>query len=125
MKTIVRRRAPASAPAWVSEGLRRLHALGLAESELAALLGGVHPRTAVRWLEGRGLSRFSAAERLRLLTEILDLAREVHGDSYAAWLRTPDPVLGNVLPLTLLKDPADGPRLVREALENSRMGGVA
>jgi hypothetical protein len=62
--------------------------------------------------------------RLRELGEIVSLAREVCGERLKDWFLSPEPRLGNVLPATLLRDPANGPNLVKQALYNSLRGRI-
>jgi uncharacterized protein (DUF2384 family) len=63
--------------------------------------------------------------RLVQLAEILALARQAYGQSAAQWLLTPEERLGNVLPATLLRDPHNGPNLVKQVLLNSLRGTIA
>ncbi len=61
-------------------------------------------------------------QRLRLFERLARLAHQAHGERAADWFRSPQPALGGVLPLTLLRDPANGPRLVEQALSNALNG---
>ena len=58
------------------------------------------------------------------LTEIFRLARQVHGEKARQWFLSPEPALGGVAPATLMRDPHNGPRLVRQSLKNSLHGPV-
>lgn len=60
--------------------------------------------------------------RRRVLDRVARLARAAHGERAADWFRSPQPALGGVWPLTLLSDPANGPRLVEQVLRNTLNG---
>jgi uncharacterized protein (DUF2384 family) len=90
------------------------------------------PRAAVGASTLRALG-FSAAEaatlaregRLAELAQILDLARQAFGRASAEWFLRPEPRLGNVLPATLLRDPHNGPNLVKQVLLSSVRGTIS
>jgi hypothetical protein len=70
-------------------------------------------------------AELARSPRFQELVEIVDLAVQVHGEAARRWFVTPEPELGSVLPATLLRDPANGPRLVKQALMNHLRGCLA
>jgi hypothetical protein len=85
---------------------------------------------AARQLLVLGFSReevrsLSTGPRLQQLAEILALARQAYGQGAPQWLLSPEERLGNVLPATLLRDPHNGPNLVKQVLLNSLRGTIA
>lgn len=115
---------PSRAETAVAGVLAQLQAIGLKPADLSTMLNA-DIRTIYRWEKGQGLGRLAHVQRLLDLGEIMELARKAHGKHYLDWFWMPNPLLGNVQPATLLKDPANGPELVRQVLFNSLMGGVA
>ena len=67
-------------------------------------------------LEDVGDSRFQE------LIEIINLSVQVHGRKAREWFLRPEPELGFVHPATLLRDPANGRRLVKQSLMNHLRG---
>lgn len=97
------------------QALAALRALGLGPAELRLALG----------VPGRGALKAESLKgnvRLLLLAEIFDLAFQVHGAGAQRWFQTAEPKLGNVLPATLLRDPQNGPNLVKQTLLNTVCG---
>lgn len=82
-----------------------------------------------RALESVGFTRAEIAGlrregRLEELGAIVALARQAHGARAKEWFVTPEPKLGGVLPATLLRDPHNGPNLVKQVLLNSLRGTI-
>lgn len=115
---------PSRAEKAVARVLAQLQAIGLKPADLSTMLNA-DIRTIYRWEKGQGLGRLVHVQRLLDLGEIMDLAQKAHGKHYLDWFWMPNPLLGNVQPATLLKDPANGPELVKQVLFNSLTGGVA
>lgn len=109
----------------VQRTLLSLSDLGLSYGDLSSLLEGVDPNTIRRWSAGQNLGRFSQFSKIQLLHEIMELSKKAFGSESRAWFYEPNPALGNVLPATLLKDPVNGPKLVRQVLIDALSGAVA
>lgn len=95
--------------------LAGLRALGFSPAETRAALG----------LSGRGALRPQALRgnaRAALLAEIFSLALQARGSGARQWFLAPESKLGNVLPATLLRDPHNGPNLVKQTLLNMLCG---
>ena len=60
--------------------------------------------------------------RFQELVEIINLSIQVHGRKARDWFLRPEPELGFVHPATLLRDPSNGRRLVKQALMNHLRG---
>ena len=71
------------------------------------------------------LSGMLADPRFQEIVAIVNLAVQVHGNDAKAWFSRPEPELGYVLPATLLRDPANGRRLVKQSLINHLRGSYA
>lgn len=94
-----------------------LRRLGFSDDDLRRLLGRRKLELTHKDTRANG--------RVKQLLDILSLAGQVHGKNAKAWLTTPAPSLGGVLPSTLLRDPHNGPDLVKQALLNSLRGSLA
>jgi hypothetical protein len=71
------------------------------------------------------LPRLLANPRFQELVEIVNLAVQVHGAGARDWFSRPEPELGFVLPVTLMRDPANGRKLVKQSLMNHLKGMYA
>ena len=60
--------------------------------------------------------------RRQRLARVVELAHKVHGEKAVRWFSRPEAALGGALPKTLLRDPAEGPALVEQALRNALHG---
>ncbi len=95
--------------------------LGLSQEGLAQVLG-VASRSVARWEAGHATPSPLAAQRLRLVAEILEKAgRLFEGGEAEAWLRTPNPALGGQPPLLRLRAPG-GLEEVRDLLGRIEWG---
>ncbi len=56
------------------------------------------------------------------LQAILELAAQAFGAGAKRWFLQPEPKLGNVLPVSLLRDPESGPDLVKQVIYGSLRG---
>lgn len=76
---------------------------------------------------GLGLSEAELMNnpRFQVLVEIVNLAAQVKGKKAREWFLNPEPELGFVHPATLLRDPANGPKLVKQTLMNHLRGPYA
>ena len=63
--------------------------------------------------------------RMHELIEIINLAVQIHGGRTQEWFVQPEPELGFVHPLTLMRDPANGRKLVKQSLMNHLRGSYA
>lgn len=104
--------------------LRELGALDVEPTDFPRILGADR-RTVYHWAAGKGLSRFRHFERVRAVREILDLAKQAHGERWSEWFRAPNPHIGNLAPATLLWGDKTGLELIRSLLHGALMGGVA
>lgn len=107
-KALALPRGPQSATTTL-EDLKRL---GLSRQEVLSMLGAADA----------GAAMLADNPRFKELAEILDLAKQVCGERAYQWFKSPEPRLGNVHPLTLLRDPENGPNLVKQTLYNSLRG---
>jgi hypothetical protein len=71
------------------------------------------------------LPRLLADPRFQELIEIVNLAVQIHGSGAKEWFSRPEPELGLVLPATLMRDPANGRKLVKQSLMNHLRGVYA
>jgi hypothetical protein len=74
---------------------------------------------------GEDLPGVLADPRFQELVEIVNLAVQVHGSKAQEWFSRPEPELGYVHPATLMRDPANGRKLVKQSLMNHLRGVYA
>ena len=103
---------PASDPAQI-DLLRKILGLPGEDFALAALP------------DAENLPRLLADPRFHELVEIANLAVQIHGSKAQEWFVRPEPELGFVLPATLMRDPANGRKLVKQSLMNHLRGVYA
>ena len=75
--------------------------------------------------DAHNLPRLLADPRFQELIEIVNLAVQIHGVGTQEWFVRPEPELGFVLPATLMRDPANGRKLVKQSLMNHLKGAYA
>jgi hypothetical protein len=97
----------------VATTLDDLKRLGFSPKEVGSLLGAAGSVSP---------SLLADNPRFREIMEIMELAKQVCGERAYHWFKMPEPRLGNVHPLTLLRDPENGPNLVKQTLYNSLRG---
>ena len=75
--------------------------------------------------DAENLPSLLADPRFQELIEIVNLAVQIHGSGAQEWFSRPEPELGFVLPATLMRDPANGRKLVKQSLMNHLRGVYA
>ncbi|MFI5361195.1 MAG: hypothetical protein ACHQ49_04430 [Elusimicrobiota bacterium] len=98
------------------------------DPEISPFAPGAAPVAMLRSILGRPgqeLPLDLADPRFQELVEIVNLAVQVHGDRTQEWFSHPEPELGFVLPATLMRDPANGRKLVKQSLMNHLRGVYA
>ena len=86
----------------VASALAFKDALRLTNDELAGLLG-LSARTLMRWSPGKSKLDLASGDRLVRSARLFTIATEVleDDDAAVAWLRAPQPALGDAVPLEL------------------------
>ncbi len=105
----------------IDAAVSHLKLIGFTSLEIRGILG-------VRTLPSRAgagaMGGTTPNPRLAEIAAIISLARQIMGEKSLAWFLNPEPRLGNVLPATLLRDPQNGPNLVKQVLYNSLRGTI-
>ena len=99
--------------------------LGLTQEEAAYILG-VTTTTLSRWANNRTSEPDPAHEaKIEMLIEVLKEAQEaIKSEGLIWWFRTPNPFLGDLRPLDLLRSPS-GATKVRNLIGTMRWGLAA
>ena len=98
------------------------------DSKISTSVSEAAPIALLRNILGRPADELPLAfadPRFQELVEIVNLAVQVHGDRTQEWFSQPEPELGFVLPATLMRDPANGRKLVKQSLMNHLRGVYA